>query len=111
MVSALAELLVDNNTSVATAADDDDIVSRLYYSGCELSSVNSGCVLTCDMSAVNCHPLALRMSFICVSSLVVSHQHQRLYWSDIGRGLIASAPLNDSDTVRSLRSALTSLIS
>jgi len=87
------------------------ILSRLYYSDCELSTVNTGSVWTCDLSAGgagggDCHAIwrTTRASFVCVSSLVVSRQ--RLYWTDVGLGLIASAPLinySSIGTVRALR--------
>jgi len=84
-----------------------DVLSRIYYSDCELSSVITGSVFTCDLAAINCRPVSLRASFVCVSSLVVSRRHHRLYWSDVGLGLIASASLNDSSSrVRCLRSVL-----
>ena len=91
--------------------DDDAVVSRLYYSDCELSSVNTGSVFTCNVAAVDCRSASVRRrrpaAFVCVSSLVVSQRQQRLYWADVGRGLIASASINSSVTgigrVRCLR--------
>jgi len=88
---------------------------RLYYSDCALSSVNTGSLFTCSLSAAaaaaaaaaadDCQAVSTRATLVCVSSLVVSAQ--RLYWSDVGLGLIASAPISHSSpatgTVRALR--------
>jgi len=91
---------VDNNDAAG-----GDAFRRLYYYDCAMSTVNTGSLFTCDLDALNCRPASLRASFICVSSLVVSQQQQRLYWSDVGLGMIASVALNDSSaSVRSVRS-------
>jgi len=85
---------------------------RLYYSDCALSSVNTGSLFTCSLSAAaaaaaaaDCQAVSTRATLVCVSSLVVSRQS--LYWSDVGLGLIASAPISHSSpatgTVRALR--------
>jgi len=61
---------------------------RLYYSDCSRSFPHIG---ICDMAVETCSTVTFGAPHGCVTSLTFDLSEQRVYWSDLQRGIISSA--------------------